>query len=75
MRGWTLLIGAIYDLVVFYYLSLSEKWLYKRGTTTTVLCTFSNILVTTVSGGRSQSTRREPPTMGKQLVNFITCGW
>jgi hypothetical protein len=19
--------------------------------------------------------RREPPTMGKQLVNFITCGW
>jgi hypothetical protein len=20
------------------------------------------------------STRREPPTMGKQLVNFITCG-
>jgi hypothetical protein len=26
------------------------------------------------SGGRSQSTRREPPTMGKQLVNFITCG-
>jgi hypothetical protein len=26
------------------------------------------------SGGRSLSTRREPPTMGKQLVNFITCG-
>jgi hypothetical protein len=25
------------------------------------------------SGGRSRSTRREPPTMGKQLVNFITC--
>jgi hypothetical protein len=25
------------------------------------------------SGGRSQSTRREPLTMGKQLVNFITC--
>jgi hypothetical protein len=22
---------------------------------------------------RSQSTRREPPIMGKQLVNFITC--
>jgi hypothetical protein len=21
-----------------------------------------------------ESTRREPPTMGKQLVNFITCG-
>jgi hypothetical protein len=26
------------------------------------------------SGGGSRSTRREPPTMGKQLVNFITCG-
>jgi hypothetical protein len=23
---------------------------------------------------RNRSTRREPPTMGKQLVNFITCG-
>jgi len=27
---------------------------------------------TSFSGGRSLSTRREPPTMGKQLVNFIT---
>jgi len=26
------------------------------------------------SGGGSRSTRREPPTLGKQLVNFITCG-
>jgi hypothetical protein len=25
------------------------------------------------SGGRSWSTRREPPAMGKQLVNFIAC--
>ena len=25
------------------------------------------------SGGRSRRTRREPPTMGKQLVSFITC--
>ena len=25
------------------------------------------------SGGGSRSTRREPPTLGKQLVNFITC--
>jgi hypothetical protein len=25
------------------------------------------------SGERSRSTRKEPPTMGKQLVNFITC--
>jgi hypothetical protein len=26
------------------------------------------------SGGRSRSTWKEPPIMGKQLVNFITCG-
>jgi hypothetical protein len=36
--------------------------------------TFSYIMATSFSGGRSLSTRREPPTMGKQLVNFITCG-
>ena len=35
---------------------------------------FSYIVATSFSGGRSRSTRREPPTMGKQLVNFITCG-
>jgi len=34
---------------------------------------FSYIMVTSFSGGGSRSTRREPPTMGKQLVNFITC--
>jgi hypothetical protein len=33
--------------------------------------TFSYIMATSFSGGRSW---REPPTMGKQLVNFITCG-
>jgi hypothetical protein len=31
-------------------------------------------MATSFSGGGSQSTRREPPTLGKQLVNFITCG-
>jgi hypothetical protein len=31
-------------------------------------------MATSFSGGGSQSTRREPPTMDKQLVNFITCG-
>jgi len=35
---------------------------------------FSYIMATSFSGGRSRSTRRELPTMGKQLVNFITCG-
>jgi hypothetical protein len=33
--------------------------------------TFSYMMATSFSGGRSW---REPPTMGKQLVNFITCG-
>jgi hypothetical protein len=33
---------------------------------------FSYIMATSFSGGRSRSTRREPPTMRKQLVNFIT---
>jgi hypothetical protein len=36
--------------------------------------TFSNIMATSFSDGRSRSTRREPPIMSKQLVNFITCG-
>jgi hypothetical protein len=27
----------------------------------------------TLQWGGSRSTQREPPTMGKQLVNFITC--
>ena len=30
-------------------------------------------MATSFSGGRSRSTRREPPTMDTQLVNFITC--
>jgi hypothetical protein len=32
---------------------------------------FSYIIVTSFSGGRSRSTQREPPTMGKQLVSFF----
>jgi len=32
---------------------------------------FSYNMATSFSGGGS---RREPPTMDKQLVNFITCG-
>ena len=31
-------------------------------------------MATSFSGRGSQSTRREQPTLGKQLVNFITCG-
>jgi hypothetical protein len=32
------------------------------------------IMATSFSGGKSRSTRKEPPTMGKQLVSFLTCG-
>ena len=35
---------------------------------------FSYIMAISFSDGRSRSTWREPPTMGMQLVNFITCG-
>ena len=31
-------------------------------------------MATSFSGGGSRSTLREPPTMGKQLANFIICG-
>jgi hypothetical protein len=31
-------------------------------------------MATSFSVGRRRSTQREPPTMDKQLVNFITCG-
>ena len=34
---------------------------------------FSHITATSFSGGRSRSTRRDPPTTDKPLVNFITC--
>jgi hypothetical protein len=34
---------------------------------------FSYIMATSFSGGGSRSTWREPPTLGKQLVSFITC--
>jgi hypothetical protein len=33
---------------------------------------FIYIMATSFSGGRSRSIGREPPTMGKQLVNFIS---
>ena len=31
------------------------------------------MMATSFSGGGRRSTRREPPTMGKQLVIFIAC--
>jgi hypothetical protein len=35
---------------------------------------FQQYHATSFSDGRSQSTQREQPIMGNQLVNFITCG-
>ena len=35
--------------------------------------TFSYIMATSFSGGRSRSIWREQPTTSKLLVNFITC--
>ena len=57
-----------------YYLCL-----YLRNDSVGVCCLtstqqfFSYIMAISFSGGRSWSTRREPPAMGKQLVNFIAC--
>jgi len=34
--------------------------------------TFSYIMAISFSGGRSRKTRREPPTMGKQLATIIS---
>jgi hypothetical protein len=36
---------------------------------------FSYIMATRFNGGKSQNTRKEPPTMGKRLVILITCWW
>jgi hypothetical protein len=35
---------------------------------------FSYFMATSFSCGRNRSTWREPSTMDKQLINFITCG-
>jgi hypothetical protein len=37
------------------------------------LTSISYIMATSFSGGGSRNTRREPPTMGKQMVNLTTC--
>jgi hypothetical protein len=52
------------DLIDFYFF-MSERHFQQY---------FSYIMATSFSGGRSQSARREPSSMDKQLVNLITCG-
>jgi hypothetical protein len=50
---------------------ISTSVLKQKNNNATFYNIFSYIMTTSFSGGGS---RREPPTMGKQLVNFITCG-
>ena len=58
-------IDILVSIQYTYVLDLYMSYMYMQY--------FSYIMATSFSGGRSLSTRRVPPTMGKQLVNFITC--
>ena len=57
------------NIYFVYFLSIVYYWIWFN----VLNATFSYIMATSFSGGESLSTRREPPTMGKQLVNFIKC--
>jgi hypothetical protein len=65
---WEIEMGNQINVGMCHYVSVSLDWFIVFN------ATFSNIMATSFSGGGSRSIRREPPTMGKQLVNFITCG-
>jgi hypothetical protein len=54
-----------------FYHTLKVEWLIDFWW----LMPLSAIMATSFSDGRSRNTQRETPTMGKQLVNFITCDW
>jgi hypothetical protein len=74
---------ALVDLLLWYHVTSDvipvDMLLWYHVTSDVALVDFllwyhvtSNV---SLSCGRSRSTRREPPTIvGKQLVNFITCG-
>ena len=64
-------------LTTFNYLKIMLQWNefeFEIWCLTHIQQYFSYIMATNFSCGGSRSTRREPSTMGKQLVNFITCG-
>ena len=88
LKGTTSLAALLRRHEVIYVCYLSLRWILFYCLFIYVLCWsrdldlifgvsfhfqqyFSYIMATSCSGGRS---RREPSTMGKQLVNFITCG-
>ena len=51
------------------------KWFYDKQTIfKIILQQWNHFVLYTCTLYGSRSTRREPPTLGKQLVNFITCG-
>ena len=63
-----------FNLMIQYVKQLYPNMLRLIDLFIVLSATFSNIMDTSFSGWRSRSTRRESPTMGKELVNFITCG-
>jgi hypothetical protein len=48
--------------------------IFEVMTSTVPRGTLDSVVLTSFSGGGSRSTQREPPTMDKQLISFITCG-
>jgi hypothetical protein len=70
-------------LLYWYKKTMGQSWSWLYGSwsysynvpmQSDLIWYFTYIMATSFSGGRSRSTRREPSPMGKQLVNFITCG-
>ena len=70
---------------IFIQMCVDPAWVFLRKTKPVILNLnlnfgvqhqfqqyFSYIMATSFSGGGSRSTRKEPPILGKQLVNFIT---
>ena len=60
----------VFILQLIFYLI----WVLVFNATFSNISAISIIMATSFSGGRSRSTRWEPSTICKQLVNFITCG-
>jgi hypothetical protein len=61
--------NTIYDRKLKFGTQVKDFITYTTTIQSSFNATFNYIMATSVSGGG-----REPPTMGKQLVNFITCG-
>ena len=53
---------------IIFFLSFKNRQVYRDEQY------FSYTMATSFSGGGSRSTRKEPPTLDKQLIKFITCG-